>query len=363
MSISKSSSIIFCLVLFYSLTGIAQEKTFEREYTYKASELDSKASCRIIATNQLRLEILNEIGVYIESESVLKTTEIQGKYSQDFAENIATVSAGVTKFKVLEEKWDGESFWMKASITIDEKEIKESLKQVIADRQKLKELENLKQQLKAATYELESLKKNQVSTNSETETDKEKYNDKINTLDAGNHFLSGSEMSTNQNFEEAIVEYTKVIALQPDNLDAYHNRGIAKANLKDYNGAILDFTNTIKINPNHDLAYYNRGNAKDDLKDFKDAITDYNKAIKLNPNNSNYFNNRGIAKGHLSDFNGAIADYSKAVDLNPQDPTVYYNRGLAKLKIGQKDSGCKDLSKSGELGYEPADKSISKWCN
>lgn len=358
-----SNVFVQCLVLFIYTTGWSQEKTFEREYSYKASDLDSKSSCRVIAINQLRNEILNEVGVYIESESVMKTTEIDGEYSQDYVGNIETISAGITKFKVIEEKWDGDLFWMRASITINEDEIIESLKQVVADRQKMKELESLKLQLKAATKEIENLKENHNFKTSGTEKDKEVYNDKINTLDAGNHFLSGSEMSIVEDFEAAIIEYSKVIEIQPKNADAYHNRGIAKAKLKDYQGAVIDFTKTIELDPNHEFGYYNRGNAKDDLNDFKSAIADYNKAIRINSSNSNYLNNRGIAKGHLGDFNGAISDYSEAIKMSPMDSTLYYNRGIAKLKLGQRDSGCKDLYKSKELGFEQAQKSIFKWCN
>ncbi len=88
----------------------AQEKTFEREYTYKASELDSKVSCRAIVINQLRTTLLNELGVYVQSEQILKTADVSGKFSQDFVENIATISAGITKLNILDEKWNGETF-------------------------------------------------------------------------------------------------------------------------------------------------------------------------------------------------------------------------------------------------------------
>ena len=93
--------LILILFFFFSIGATAQEKTFEREYTYKASEMDSKLSCRAITINQLRSMLLSEIGVYVESESLLKTSEVSGKFSQDFIENIATISAGITKLVVL----------------------------------------------------------------------------------------------------------------------------------------------------------------------------------------------------------------------------------------------------------------------
>lgn len=91
------NNLIKIFLLFSPLILNAQEKTFEREYTYKASEMDSKLSCRAITINQLSSMLLGEIGVYVESESLLKTSEVSGKFSQDFVENIATISLGITK--------------------------------------------------------------------------------------------------------------------------------------------------------------------------------------------------------------------------------------------------------------------------
>src|SRR6478609_9241225 len=118
-------------LIFCASTLSAQEKTFEREYTYQASEMDSKVSCRAIAINQVRTELLNEIGVYVENEQLLKSVDVGGDFSQDYVENIVTLTAGITKLNILEEKWNGETFWMKAAITIDKKSLEESLKQLV----------------------------------------------------------------------------------------------------------------------------------------------------------------------------------------------------------------------------------------
>jgi len=148
---------VFISVLFQRLD--AQEKTFTREYSYKASELDSKNSCRTIAKTQLRQNLLEEIGVYIESEQILKTSEVDNKFRQDFRENISTVTAGITKMEVLDEKWDGENYWMKASITVDPTSLQQTLKQIIEDRKRTKELESLKLQLSESLKKIEDLKK------------------------------------------------------------------------------------------------------------------------------------------------------------------------------------------------------------
>ena len=89
----------------------------------------------------------------------------------------------------------------------------------------------------------------------------------------------------------------------------------AKNNLKDYNGAISDFTKAIELNPDDADAYYNRGLAKSNLEDYYGAISDYNKAIELNPNDALSYNNRGVAKALLGNLSEACQDARKAKQL------------------------------------------------
>ena len=49
--------------------------------------------------------------------------------------------------------------------------------------------------------------------------------------------------------------------------EEYYYKGISKANLKDYTGAIADYTKAIALNPENPDAYNNRGNSKAKLQD------------------------------------------------------------------------------------------------
>jgi tetratricopeptide (TPR) repeat protein len=69
-----------------------------------------------------------------------------------------------------------------------------------------------------------------------------------------------------------------------------------KDELEEHRTAIADHTKAIELNPNDSEAYNNRGDAKNDLEDYKGAIVDYTKAIELNTNYSEAYNSRGTAK-------------------------------------------------------------------
>ncbi|KZR62047.1 tetratricopeptide repeat protein [Prochlorococcus sp. MIT 1303] len=118
------------------------------------------------------------------------------------------------------------------------------------------------------------------------------------------------------NPQGAIAYHSKEITINPKNVDAYVNRGLAKENLKDYKGAIADHSKAIAINPQHAPAYYSRGVGKHASKDYQGAIADYSKAITINPYHANAYSNRAIAVFLLSnDSSSACSDIKKAASL------------------------------------------------
>ena len=105
----------------------------------------------------------------------------------------------------------------------------------------------------------------------------------------------------------------------------YVKNANAKLKSKDYQGAIADYSKAIAIDPQLALAYFNRGVAKNKLKDYQGAIDDYSKAIEINPQYAKVYNNRGNSKYGLGDQQGACADYKMAVSLGYQVTAQWLN--------------------------------------
>ena len=312
--------------------------------------------------------LLNEIGVFVESESILKTSDVSGKFSQDFIENIATISAGITKLQVLQETWNGEIFWMKAAITIDKKSLEESLKQLVNDRQKVKELEDLKQQLNVATKELERLKK-ELTSESKTNNpasgklNSQKYNTEINTLIATDYILKGKEKVEKKDFTGAEIDYARAIDLDPHSASAFQGRGISRQSLNKHPEAIVDFTKAIELDPKNWLYFSLRGISKQSINNHEGALEDFTKAIAIDPEHWLPYAYRGISEQSVKDFYGAISDFTKAIELEPKDHFAYFNRGIVKGVLGDEEGGCIDLRKARELGHPNAHKAIRDLCN
>ena len=54
--------------------------------------------------------------------------------------------------------------------------------------------------------------------------------------------------------DKALAEYTEAIRLDPNDADAYNNRGIADNNNADYAEALADFTEALRIAPHYGIA-------------------------------------------------------------------------------------------------------------
>jgi tetratricopeptide (TPR) repeat protein len=341
----------------------SQEKTFVKEYTYKASEADSRVSCRAIATNQLRSMLLDELGVYVESNQLLKTDDVSGKNSQDFTENISTISAGITKLNILGESWNGETFWMKAAITVDTTSLQESLKRLSEDRQKVKELTELKQRLDNANQKLAELTQalNDQKENNSKAVLAERYNTKISEISAANSMYTAKAKFESNDYSGAIEEFNRVIALDPSYALAYAYRGHAKVKLGNYADAIQDFNRAIELRPKFDVVYLDRGCAKNFSGDYQGAMTDFTRAIEISPTYANAYTSRGEVRLKLKNYQAAISDFDLAIRYRPDYALAYFSRGVAKNWLGQKDA-CSDWTKAAQLDYTEAFDQLKKYC-
>ena len=118
-------------MLFSISLSFAGNVTFVKEYTYQASELDSKASCRTISLEMVKRLLLEELGTYLISETEVKDFKLT-------KEQVKTYSAGIVGAEIIEDKWDGKTYWLKAKVSADPKEVAKSIKSIGEDKQKKK---------------------------------------------------------------------------------------------------------------------------------------------------------------------------------------------------------------------------------
>ncbi len=177
----------------------------------------------------------------------------------------------------------------------------------------------------------------------------------LNPKEASSFYNRGYAKVKLNDYQSAIEDFSKSIELDPLYLHSYIIRAIVKKELNDYKGAIEDYTKTIELDSKNISAYQSRGSLKSELKDYSGAIKDYNKVIELDANTKNIYFDRGLAKAELKEYQGAIDDYSKAVKIDPELSIGFQNRGLSKLYLKEFKGALSDFDKAIEIDSEYAE--------
>lgn len=197
------------------------------------------------------------------------------------------------------------------------------------------------------------------------------YSSKIDRTpnDAMAYFGRALDYMLVQDFQEAIIDFDKVVALNPDFTMAYFNRAVVRYKQLDYNLSqatnmpaedLSSMTMTMNIGGTRVQSVTPRTAATDNsaiqARENKRAyehemiIRDYDIVIRLNPGFVYAYFNRGNLRCAQRDYRAAIQDYNEAIQRDPEFAEAYYNRGLARLSQGDANRGIADLSKAGELG-------------
>jgi tetratricopeptide (TPR) repeat protein len=328
-------------LLLIAISAFAENKTFFKEYTYMASDIDSKVSSRAIALEQVKRDLLEQLGTYLISETEVKNYQMT-------KDQITTLTAGIVSAEVVDEKWDGRTYYLKAMITADPKEVARSVDALRKDVQKNKELEDSKKKAEDAMGEIERLKKELALVKGDTKIQQE-YSNAIKDLSAADWYDKGKAFQQSNNLKDAIKAYDKAIELNPKYAVAYYNRGLAYNDLGNHQQSINDYNKAIEFRPKFAWAYNNRGKVYHELGNVQQAISDYNKAIELDPNDALAYNNRGNAYKALRNYQQAFSDYNKAIELDPKYASAYYNRGNAYASLGNYQQAINDYNRAIEL--------------
>ena len=164
----------------------------------------------------------------------------------------------------------------------------------------------------------------------------------------------GRAYTANGQYDLAIVDFARLIALMPGSADAYLGRGYAFLRKGRLDQSVADFNKAIELNPKFAAAYFGRGAATLDMGRNDPVIADEDQALALDPNLAGAYVIRGVAYGRKGGSNEAIADYSKAIALKPGVPNAYSYRGAEYLRQNRFDEAVADTTKALELQPESA---------
>ncbi|MFH1075078.1 MAG: tetratricopeptide repeat protein, partial [Candidatus Firestonebacteria bacterium] len=192
------------------------------------------------------------------------------------------------------------------------------------------------------------------------------------------HYSKGALLSRNWFFEEAIEEYKKALALDPESeiisqtlaaeytrigktgeaLKIYDKLSALSGDLKTllqsaafyiehlkFSQAIAVCNRILQKEPKNPDAYFYLGNIyyKQDKPD--EAIDMFNKVIELDPKADTTYFNLGLAYGKKGDFELAEKNYKKAAEVNPEYTSPIFALGLLFQIQGKPEKAVEEYKK------------------
>jgi tetratricopeptide (TPR) repeat protein len=157
-------------------------------------------------------------------------------------------------------------------------------------------------------------------------------------------------------------------ARTPTEEEAYklYESGAGKLFGKKYDEAIVDFTRSIELNPKDSNVFAFRGDAFFKKADYDKALADYKKVVAMMPETDREFHialfrtaETYLAKG---DYTSALVDVNQAVRRSPGDSYAHLLRGRILLSAGKTELAKTDFKKALEIrpDYQQAKEELAK---
>lgn len=156
--------------------------------------------------------------------------------------------------------------------------------------------------------------------------------------------IGGLSFQYSKTFKNGETLWTNVIKHYPDDFLAYMNRAEYRISKKQYQDAIEDSDKAIAINPNYASLYYNRAFAYGAISKNNLAIHDLNTAVNKKKDYLVAYLNRGLLYGKINEIDKAINDFTTVIQLAPNEYYGYYNRAVYLGKKRAYHKGISDLN-------------------
>lgn len=154
----------------------------------------------------------------------------------------------------------------------------------------------------------------------------------------------GADASKNQDWDKAVDLLRKASSLDrkyaPDLAIAYQGRGYAAAKNQQFQEAIQDYTEALKLKSNDPRIYEQRAAVEMKMYDYDKALADYSELIKLKPNEVRYLNYRAYVYEVRNDLKNSMADTEKVLKLDSNNQEAK----ARKQRLEQKQAATEPLT-------------------
>ncbi|KOF02069.1 hypothetical protein OB69_13625 [Roseivirga seohaensis subsp. aquiponti] len=172
----------------------------------------------------------------------------------------------------------------------------------------------------------------------------------------------GDQLYNEGNFKEAVEAYSEYLKTNPKDIKSLYNRGRAYEELKQLEKAKADFTAVLDVDGDNLNANLSMGKLWYNQKEFNKAIIFFDKVIELDGLRSDAYMLRGRSYHQKGDFEKAMENYNQAINFDNDNAEAFLYRGALKIALNQTKTACQDFTRSKALGSSEASEALAKHC-
>jgi tetratricopeptide (TPR) repeat protein len=190
---------------------------------------------------------------------------------------------------------------------------------------------------------------------------------------ANSYINRGAKWSEKREYDRAISDYDKALAIDPQNALAHGNRSrswvrmcYAAASSGDPDLGIRHCNRAIDSDQMESeglsTSYVNRGLDWKIKGEYEHALSDFNAAVRANPNSASAYTVRGDYYRLRGQETEATADFDRgiAVPIKADDATSYLNRARAYIAKGDLNAALADLNEAGRINPKNLEVYVSR---
>ena len=149
------------------------------------------------------------------------------------------------------------------------------------------------------------------------------------------NLISGQLLESMENYDEALAQYKKALAKQPDFKGAHYNPGNIYWLEGKWAEAIAEMKQELTIDRHNCLVYWKIGNSLVNTKEDPGAALDnVQQALAICPDLAQAHLDLGRLLAEKGDFQKAAASYRRVIELSPEEPSVHFLLSTAYRKMG-----------------------------
>ncbi|MBF0506409.1 MAG: tetratricopeptide repeat protein [Nitrospirae bacterium] len=314
----------------------------EKEYSYQASELDSRISSRTIALEQVKRLALEQVGTYVASTTIVNDYQLS-------SDQITAITAGIVGVEIEKESWDGKTYYIKARCTVDPEEVSQAIGKVLQDQNQLAELEDTKAKMDDLLKEVDDLK-SQVAY-LETPNQQGQNQDRPQGQygeQPQSQYEGQPQGSQYQNQYTYVINQVRTLALVQSSW-TYYNAG-------QYQSALIVLNKAALINPGQEpRIHVARSFVYFRMNDRTRSLAELTMAARLDPRYRRQVAlNRTVYFQRTGDRNRALAEANRTVSQYPGYSYAYYHRAMIHNDMGNRNRADQDMRRAAQLGNKKA---------